>query len=82
MTGILVLAGLFAALLFGVDIAFALAGVGIAARTAWQAARATAVLDRALTHVTTAAGLIRLPMLPAAAPAPPPADTTASDTVH
>ena len=29
MTGILVLAGLFAALLFGVDIAFALAGVGI-----------------------------------------------------
>ncbi len=60
----------------------ALAGVGIAARTAWQAARATAVLDRALTHVTTAAGLIRLPMLPAAAPAPPPADTTASDTVH
>ncbi len=60
----------------------ALAGVGIAARTAWQATRTTAVLDRALTHVTTAAGLIRLPMPPEAASAPPSAETTASDTVH
>ena len=36
----------------------------IAARAAWQATRAAAVLDRALTHVTTAAGLERLPIPP------------------
>ena len=36
----------------------------IAARAAWQATRAAAVLDRALTHVTTTAGLCRLPMPP------------------
>jgi len=39
----------------------------IAARAAWQATRAAAVLDRALTHVTTAAGLVRLPISPESA---------------
>ena len=60
----------------------ALAGVGIAARTAWHAARATAVLDQALTHVTTAAGFVRLPISREAAPAPPATKVTASDLSH
>jgi len=34
----------------------------IGARAAWQAMRATAVLDQAVTRVTTAAGLVRLPV--------------------
>ena len=57
----------------------AVASAAIAARAAWQATRAAAVLDRALTHVTTAAGLLRLPMAPAAAAAPRAAETTLSD---
>jgi len=40
--------------------AIGIAGVG--ARAAWQAIRGAAVLDRALTRVTIAAGLLRLPM--------------------
>ncbi len=46
-----------------------LASLAIAARTAWQVTRATALLDHALTHVTTAAGLQRLPIPPEAAAA-------------
>jgi len=57
----------------------ALAGVGIATRTAWQTTRANAVLDRALTHVTTAAGLIRLPLSPEAAPTPPTTESPVPD---
>jgi len=45
----------------GIGVA-AVASAVLAARTAWQATRATAVLDHALTHVTTAAGLLRLPI--------------------
>ncbi len=41
----------------------------IAARTVWQATRATALLDRAVTRVATAAGMISVPR-PAAALAP------------
>ena len=51
----------------GVVVAAAIAG--IAARAAWQATRAPAVLDRAVTHVTTAPGLCRQPIPPEAAPA-------------
>ena len=36
--------------------------VAIGARAAWQAIRATAVLDQAVTRVSTAAGLLRLPI--------------------
>ena len=36
--------------------------VAIGARAAWQAMRATAVLDRAVTRVSTAAGLLKLPV--------------------
>jgi len=44
----------------------AVAAIGaLAARAAWQAARAAAVFDRAVTRVTTAAGMLPLP-LPAA----------------
>ena len=39
----------------------AVAIAAIAARAAWQATRAAAVLDRAVTRVTTAAGLLPLP---------------------
>ena len=39
-----------------------------AARTAWQATRATAVLDRAVARVTAAAGMLPLPIPPALAP--------------
>ena len=60
----------------------ALAGVAIATRTAWQTTRAIAVLDRALTHVTTAAGFIRLPLSPEATPAPPTAESPVSDLGH
>ena len=42
----------------------AAAVAAIGARAAWQAIRATAVLDRAVTRVCTAAGLLRLPVLP------------------
>jgi len=47
--------------------AAAIAAIG--ARAAWQAIRATAVLDRAVTRVTTAAGLLRLPISPTVEPA-------------
>jgi GT2 family glycosyltransferase len=57
----------------------AVASAAIAARAAWQATRATAVLDHALTHVTTAAGLVRLPIPPESAPAPKAPKTTLSD---
>ena len=40
----------------------------IGARAAWQAMRATAVLDQAVTRVTTAAGLVRLPVSPTLEP--------------
>jgi GT2 family glycosyltransferase len=40
--------------------AVAIAAIG--ARAAWQAMRATAVLDRAVTRVSTAAGLLKLPV--------------------
>ena len=40
--------------------AAAIAAIG--ARAGWQAIRATAVLDRAVARVCTAAGLLRLPM--------------------
>jgi GT2 family glycosyltransferase len=60
----------------------ALAGVGIATRTAWQTTRANAVLDRALTHVTTAAGFVRLPLPPEAATAAPAAESPVSDLGH
>jgi hypothetical protein len=40
----------------------------IVARAAWQATRAAAVLDRAVARVTTAAGMLPLPMPPALAP--------------
>ena len=59
-----------------------LAVIGIAGRTAWQTIRANAVLDRALTHVTNAAGFIRLPLSPEAAPAPPAAKSPVSDLGH
>jgi hypothetical protein len=51
----------------------------IVARTAWQAMRAAAVLDRAVARVTTAAGMLPLPMPPALAPrVSPAAETTLS----
>lgn len=65
----------------GVAVAM-LAVIGIAGRTAWQTIRANAVLDRALTHVTNAAGFIRLPLSPEAAPAPPAAKSPVSDLGH
>ncbi|MEM7416502.1 MAG: glycosyltransferase [Gemmatimonadota bacterium] len=39
-----------------------LAIAGIGARTAWQAIRASTVLDQALARVTAAAGMVRLPV--------------------
>ena len=58
--------------------AVAIAAIG--ARAAWQATRAAAVLDRAVTRVTTAAGLLRLPISPAVAPPlRQSAETTVSD---
>ena len=62
----------------GVGVA-AVASVAIAARVAWQATRAAAVLDRALNHVTTAAGLHQLPSPPDATPAVRAPDTTLSN---
>jgi len=50
----------------------------IAARTAWQATRATALLDRAVTRVATAARMIPFP-LPATAPARRSTKTTVSE---
>ena len=47
--------------------AVAIAAIG--ARAAWQAIRATAVLGGAVTRVSTAAGLLRLPMSTTAEPA-------------
>ena len=46
----------------------AVAFAAITARAAWQATRAAAVLDRAVTRVTTAAGMLPLPL--PASPAP------------
>jgi len=40
----------------------AVAMAAIGARAAWQAMRATGVLDRAVTRVSTAAGLLKLPV--------------------
>jgi GT2 family glycosyltransferase len=76
---------------------WAVAIAGIGARTAWQALRAATVLDRAVTRVCTAAGLVDLPIMkpvePAAdaprptvegaveSPAPPTVGHTASSTV-
>jgi len=40
--------------------AVSIAAIGV--RAAWQAMRATAVLDRAVTRVSTAAGLLKLPV--------------------
>ena len=57
----------------------AVASAAIAVRVAWQATRAAAVLNRALTHVTTASGLHPLPILPELAPAAQAPDTTLSD---
>jgi hypothetical protein len=57
----------------------AVASAAIAAHVAWQATRAAAVLDRALNHVTTAAGLHRLPRPPEPTPALRATDTTLSD---
>ena len=58
--------------------AVAIAAIG--ARAAWQATRAAAILDRAVTRVTTAAGLLRLPLSPAVAPRlSPSGETTVSD---
>jgi len=51
--------------LFGTAVAIA----AIGARAAWQAIRAAAVLDRALTRVSVAAGLLRLPISTAVEPA-------------
>ena len=51
--------------------AAAIAAIG--ARAAWQAIRATAVLDRAVTRVCTAAGLLRLPISTTVDPAAEPA---------
>ena len=51
----------------------------IAARAAWQATRAAAVLDRAVTRVTTAAGMLPLPLPASVAPrVGRPAETTLS----
>jgi GT2 family glycosyltransferase len=53
----------------------------IAARAAWQATRAVAVVDRAVAHVATAAGMLALPLPPAPAPrVSPSAETTLSGT--
>jgi hypothetical protein len=62
--------------------AAAIAAIG--ARAGWQAIRATAVLDRAVARVCTAAGLLRLPMSTTAEPTVEPtlrqsAETTVSD---
>ena len=57
----------------------AVASAAIVARVAWQVTRGAAVLDRALHHVTTAAGLHRLPGPPEATPAVRAPDTTLSD---
>ena len=57
----------------------AVATAAIAARVAWQATRAATVLDRALSHVTTAAGLHRLPRPPEATPEARAPDTTLWD---
>ncbi len=46
----------------------AVAIAAIAARAAWQATRAAAVLDRAVSRVTTAAGMLPLPLPPSLAP--------------
>ena len=62
----------------GVVVAAA-ASAAIAARAAWQITRTATVLDRALAHVTTAAGLLRLPWAPPAAAAPRTTETTVSD---
>jgi GT2 family glycosyltransferase len=62
----------------GVAVA-SLATLGIAARTAWQTARLVAVLDRALTHVTSAAGFVRIPVQREPEPSTPTAKTTASE---
>ena len=52
----------------------------IAARAAWQATRAAAVLDRAVARVTTAAGMLPLPIPAARAPrASRSAETTVSN---
>ena len=67
---------------FGCETAIAvasLATLGIAARTAWQTARLVAVLDRALTHVTSAAGFVRIPVQHEPEPLTPTAKTTASE---
>ena len=55
----------------------AIAAIG--ARAAWQAIRATAVLDRAVIRVCTAAGLLRLPVSPMLEPK---AKATAEPTVE
>ena len=46
----------------------AMAIAAIVARAAWQATRVVAVLDRAVARVTTAAGMLPLPLPPALAP--------------
>ena len=46
----------------------AVAVVGIGARTAWQAIRGAAVLDRALSRVTSAVGMAKLPLKAEAEP--------------
>ena len=61
--------------------AAAIAAIG--ARAAWQAIRATAVLDRAVTRVCTAAGLLKLPVSPTLEPkAEATAEATAGPTVE
>ncbi|HEV8316853.1 MAG TPA: glycosyltransferase [Vicinamibacterales bacterium] len=51
----------------------------IAARAAWQATRAVAVVDRAVARVATAAGMLPLPLAPAPRVSHP-AETTLSET--
>jgi hypothetical protein len=61
--------------------AVAIAAIG--ARAAWQAIRATVVLDRAVTRVSTAAGLLRLPVSTTLKPTVEPAvEPTVKPTVE
>ena len=64
-----------------VGVAVSVAAItAIAARTAWQATRATALLDRAVTRVATAAGMTVLALPPvAASPARGAVETTVSE---
>ena len=64
-----------------VGVAVSVAAIGaLAARTAWQASRATALLDQAVSRVATAAGLTPLPLPPpGTSPAPGPTEAAVSE---